>query len=303
MKVLILVGSIRKRKDYLDPLVERWHASNYPVSFKTSSLQELKFTIFDNHLKICDHEGIELSEYDLVAFRAIGTNQCEAITVAKYCEHKSIRYVDSAVGAMCTIDDSNKLGEMAVLALGGLPVPDTVYGSKGFLLQQLKRVGLPAILKAIDGKKGQNNYIITSAQDLDTIHDNNRSIKMLLQQYVPNDGDYRVLTVNYDRVVVTLRKRKNNRTHLNNISAGGSGVRVTNFEEVAGIITLSKEASKILKIEAAGTDIVVHNITNKSYIMEVNRAPELTSDEENGLYFGGLKDICAESRTLDERSA
>lgn len=289
MKTLFLVSTRKKRETHLEPLLRSRHELE-ESSYEIGSIEELEFVISEDFTEIYNRTGTPISDFNLVVFRTIGHNKREAVAIARYCQAKGIRVIDSAIRTAGIVDDENKLAEMLVLAVNGLTVPLTLYCSSGQFTGGLEKISFPAVLKAVDGKKGRSNYLVNSWTDYDT-HSHDSAAGMLLQQFIPNDRDYRVLVLNYEEVVVTERRRKDNSTHLNNVSAGGDELLVTDYSGIEAAIELSIRAAKVLDIEVAGVDVVVDKNTGRPYIMEVNRAPELTLEAEFNAYFSMLKDM------------
>jgi glutathione synthase/RimK-type ligase-like ATP-grasp enzyme len=178
--------------------------------------------------------------------------------------------------------------------MNGVAVPLTAYSPSRRLSKGYEKIAFPAVLKAVDGKKGRSNYLVNERSECDALNQESAS-GMLLQRYIPNDRDYRVLVLNYKDVVVTERKRKDNTTHLNNVSAGGDELLVEDYSDITEAIELSIRAAKVLAIEVAGVDVVIDANTGKPYIMEVNRAPELTLEAELSGYFSMIKHMLLET--------
>ncbi len=94
----------------------------------------------------------------------------------------------------------------------------------------------------------------------------------LIQEYIPNDGDFRVITVGYKCIGGFKRAVKEEKLVLNK-SVGKS----QNLTEVpADVVKLAEDAAKALQIEVAGTDLVRSKIDGKVYIVEVNEAPQFS---------------------------
>ncbi len=105
---------------------------------------------------------------------------------------------------------------------------------------------------------------------------NNKTIPnfrgFLIQEYIPNDGDFRVITVGYKCIGGFKRAVKEEKLVLNK-SVGKS----QNLLEVpADVVKLAEDAAKALQIEVAGTDLVRSKIDGKVYIVEVNEAPQFS---------------------------
>lgn len=289
-KALLLVASKKKRLEYLDTFLENTKTED--ITYDKGSLEELTFVIDNDGVSIKNWTGVEIAEYDIVIFRTIGNYKKEAVTLASYCDNRGLKYIDSMVHAVAPIDDENKLGEMVALKLAGLPVPETVYGNASELCQYAKKIGYPVILKSVDGKKGRDNYRVTSEDELrDVLKGAEANGSMLLQRFIPNMQDYRVLCLNYQSTVVTLRKRVSDATHLNNVSAGGIELLVDNDDTPINVLDVSLKAARALSIEVAGVDVVLDEERGAPYIIEVNRAPELTLEKEYEEYFKSLSSM------------
>lgn len=299
-RVLILTYSkVRRERDgYYESVLQQLGEQQPDVDFKISSLEELDFLFHNGESVIRDNkQNFVITDFDLIVFRVGFVNTLAKkikqdntlMTLVKYCDKKQVKYIDSGLGRLGLLDDGNKLAEMFVLNDNKIAIPKTAYGTSEFLRKQAENFGWPVILKAIDGRKGQNNYLVNSGKELDDILANNPDTGFLLQENIANNGDYRVLTLNYNDVVITLRRRKSNDTHLNNVSAGAEEILVDDYSELGDVIELSKCAARVCKLEVAGVDVLVDEVSGAPYILEVNRTPELTLKEEVDGLGGAIK--------------
>ena len=291
-KCLLLVSTRKKRESHLHGLMRLW-SNNCEIECDASSLEELSFTV-DEGVRINTPSGTDVAEYDLVVFRTVGARKREAVAVAHYCQKQAVKYIDSMIDTVGAIDDENKLAEMIALELAGVSIPRTFYGSPDHIRSWSEKTGYPFVLKAIDGKKGRDNYLVKSPSMLNTLLVDTSDANLLAQSYIPNDEDYRVLVLNYENVVITKRTRQSDDTHLNNVSVGGQEMLVDTYDGLEDIIDTATRAATALSIEVAGVDIVVDKYNGRPYVMEVNRAPELTLPEELDAYARMVERIAAE---------
>lgn len=92
----------------------------------------------------------------------------------------------------------------------------------------------------------------------------------LIQEYIRNDGDYRVMTVGYKCIGGFKRQVKEEKLILN--KSKGNSVAL---KELPGdVVDVAERAAKVLGVEVAGTDLVRDSKTGKVYIVEVNEAPQ-----------------------------
>lgn len=92
----------------------------------------------------------------------------------------------------------------------------------------------------------------------------------LVQEYIENDGDYRVMTVGYKCIGGFKRQVKEEKLILN--KSQGSSVGLLEVPET--VAKTAEAAAKALLVEVAGTDLVVSKKTGEVYIIEVNEAPQ-----------------------------
>jgi glutathione synthase/RimK-type ligase-like ATP-grasp enzyme/CxxC motif-containing protein len=274
-KVLILSGNKSSIKGHILPLIDHVKrlCPDTNIQFEASALARLDFYVDGRSTKVCDNKyGFDIAEFDLVVFRTIGDFKEEAMAAAVYLSHKGTRFIDEKYPIV-----SGQLGSILVRWDAGLSVPKTAYGTKRGLVSSLSNIGLPAVLKASNSRKGRNNYLIKSKAELRKILENNRDMRFVLQQFIPNDGDYRILIMGR-QIVASLRRAKEG-SHLNNVSAGGSE-ELVDAATIPNEVHLARKAAKKDGLQMSGVDIITDKNTNRSYILEVNRAPQLTIDAE-----------------------
>lgn len=141
----------------------------------------------------------------------------------------------------------------------------------------LKEASFPLIVKLSQGgRHGMGTFWIREFADLNKIKEilENRKVAsprgFLVQEYIENDGDYRVMTVGYKCIGGFKRQVKEEKLILNR--SQGNSVGLTEVpEEVA---KMAEAAARALQVEVAGTDLVVSKKTGEVYIIEVNEAPQ-----------------------------
>ncbi|HOX96568.1 MAG TPA: ATP-grasp domain-containing protein [Candidatus Woesebacteria bacterium] len=92
----------------------------------------------------------------------------------------------------------------------------------------------------------------------------------LIQEYIENDGDYRVMTVGYKCIGGFKRMPKVEKLILNQSEGNSVGLA----EVPAEVAKVAEDAAKVLGVEIAGTDLVISKKTGEVYLIEVNEAPQ-----------------------------
>jgi len=112
------------------------------------------------------------------------------------------------------------------------------------------------------------------------------NINFIFQEFIPNDFDYRILTLKDSVGSVEKRIRQNKDEHRNNhfLGAKGEYVKVENTDN--NLKEISIKAAKAMKRDIAGVDIIVNKENGEIYVIEVNPFPGITWDtgyEEDAL--------------------
>lgn len=157
-----------------------------------------------------------------------------------------------------------------------LPVAKTFFGPTNFLAQKFLELGGKGVLKSVQGTKGKDNYLIQSKKELREILKNNADTAFILQNFIPNDGDWRIILINFEPKLAIYRS-SHGKDHRNNTSVGGEAKLVPLEEVDPQILDLSIAASKALDIKIAGADIMQDSDTGEYTVLEVNRTPQLAT--------------------------
>jgi D-alanine-D-alanine ligase-like ATP-grasp enzyme len=150
----------------------------------------------------------------------------------------------------------------------------------------LKEASFPLIVKLSQGgRHGMGTFWIREYNDLNKLKEILEARKekakekgekvpmirgFLVQEYIENDGDYRVMTVGYKCIGGFKRQVKEEKLILN--KSQGNSIGLTKVPEA--VAKTAEEAAKALQVEVAGTDLVISKKTGEVYIIEVNEAPQ-----------------------------
>lgn len=240
---------------------------------------QLVFSIVAGVAKVYDRKNDkDLKSYDLVYFRKWSTQSEEAVSTALYLEKHGVKFVDTEV---LQVRPGSKLSQYFLYWANDLPVPDTLYASPGILVDVYKENAedfrLPIIVKKRVSRKGHDNHLLNSVKELEELSAAHPEYEYLIQNFVPNDFDYRVFVCGYEVGLMVKRSRKDDSTHLNNYSAGGTG-------ELMDLATIpqklkddSVSAARALHREVAGVDMIINKETGEHILLEVNKSPQINT--------------------------
>lgn len=194
-------------------------------------------------------------------------------------DYQGYHYERHAVGRYlldkkCTIYNSDlasnealsKLEQMAVWSGVGLPVPKGIFVNQKHLSSIEDIIDYPVIVKSIVGSNGQLNFLVNSKDELHNAVPKVEG-KVLLQEFIENDGDYRVSII-YGQPAITYKRirSKSSKSHLNNVGMGASR-KIVDEKDVED---LAVRAARALKREFCGVDIVRAKISGELYLLECN---------------------------------
>lgn len=185
---------------------------------------------------------------------------------------------------------SGKLYELWRLWEHDLPVAKTLFGPSDFLIRSFPKLNGPGVLKAVHGTRGKDNYLIKTTDALRQILADNPNTPFILQNFIPNDGDWRIIVMESEPKLALYRS-SHGRDHRNNTSVGGDTSFVPLSEVDPQILQLAVDASRALDIKIAGADILPEKDTKQLSVLEVNRTPQLVTAGFLDVKTKALKDL------------
>lgn len=278
---VLLFFSFRKHKTgyyatLFDPLKAR--EDEVGLHLYQGSLKDAQIEIIDGKLEITEGlTGRKLDTFKAVSFELWLKSPQQALAVATYLDRKGIPFRGrEALNVLC----STKIGELVRMSDTGLPLPRTFMSSHRETLKVFKRnppINYPVIAKAADTFGGKMNYLVKSYDELEQALKAHKDQFFVIQEFIPNDCDYRVLVMG-GKIEFVMKRSRNDEdaTHVNNTSAGGQGEFVPVSELSAKMqADALAAAAATLRSDFAGVDLIVNNETGEHFILEVNEAPAI----------------------------
>ncbi len=222
--------------------------------------------------------GEPLQIYDFVYIKSYYRYMESALTIVEFCIQSDTRFVCSELETAVSF---SKLSQYARLCHAGLPIPPTLFIPRSILSHSYEKIatslGVPFILKAVDAKGGDANFLIADNNAFTDALKQYPDVEFVSQTFIPNASDLRVLVLGDTIELVIQRSRTDDTTHLNNTSQGGSAQLLSVEKLDAQTATIVLTAAKLLNREIAGVDIMFASDTGKPYILEVNASPQVAS--------------------------
>lgn len=279
-KNVLVFFSFRSHKyKYIEMLFERLseRAVQHGLTLHRGSLKDLYVEVKDGELLITESlTGKSLADFDAIYFELWYKAQQQALAAATFAEHHNIPYFSKEIASILPM---TKLGELAKLAHSGVPLPHSFVSSKRETLKTFKKqppFAFPFIMKAIDGYGGQKNFLVKDYSELKELYAQHPDDTFVLQEFIPNDCDYRCLVLGGEVKLVLKRTRVSDNTHLNNTSAGAEG-EIVPVETLPLVVRqdAARAAAGLNRKEFAGVDVLINKDNGQHYILEVNQTPQI----------------------------
>jgi RimK family alpha-L-glutamate ligase len=250
------------------------------VAFDTESLEvKIRGNLSDGSENKVKNDGwLQINDYDVLFFRTTGKHWEEVDLILRQAQDGQ-KIVDPIVlsgkpSMAC------KAYQMLALKKSGIDVPKSIYGSLWFLYEEMTKnsFDFPVIIKGSGGDRGTRVFKADNLEELEELvrdlrkSETEEGKRYMLQEYIPNDGDYRVLVLGKKVLGVMKRSSQDKGEFRNNYSAGGS-VEVAELPEE--IKQLAVKATEVCGLAVAGVDVAFReNDLKKPVIWEVNKGPQ-----------------------------
>ena len=210
-------------------------------------------------------EKIDLCHFDLVYIRDFQGYEYERNCIAQYLKYKKVKFINYDVSEFQNI---SKLTQYAQFFINSLPIPDSLYIHKNNIENiDYSKYEFPFIVKSIVANTGKDNYLVENVSDLKRALSKG---KMIIQKFIPNTFDYRLIVMGDNVGFVAKRQRTNPDDHRNNIGVGSKKTIVDLSDVPEGIKLLAIQSSKALNRQLSGVDIMTNSVTGENVVLEVN---------------------------------
>ena len=241
----------------------RHRLANEQIESTAASYTDLEFTLDgdDSSIKLRS-TGEDLSNFDVIINISTPAHKLIHIysSLACYCRKKGIKIIDDNF-----TNTSGKLYEMWRLWEKGVPVPKTAFGDISHLSRKLIDFGGVGVLKVTHGAKGKENYLVHSTDEIAQILSDKSPYDYILQNFIPNTGDYRVVAFDYEPKLA-IHRSASGTDHRNNTSLGAQ----------ANVVEITTELAQIARAAAEALDI--------------NRTPQFASGSFLNEKYASLRD-------------
>jgi len=228
----------------------------------------------------------DMKDFDGWFFRSVGSELEWSKLLQLYAKKHGIKVVDEYLMIEGPLRRFKSVMTWQLME-AGVRYPKSSYIETWNDLESfLKEASFPLIVKLSQGgRHGMGTFWIREFGDLaklkDILEERKEKAKkkgekiplirgFLVQEYIENDGDFRVMTVGYKCIGGFKRQVKEEKLILNKSQGNSVGLK----EVPESVVRAAEAAAKALEVEVAGTDLVISKKTGEVYIIEVNEAPQ-----------------------------
>ncbi len=278
-RVLILFVGENKSKPEKSPLyiVEDLQKKSPDLKIYYSFYKDLVLQIHQNKASIYDaNNKKDIKSFDLVIFRFwVGAPEI-ATSCALYLNKHDIPFFDTEV---FNFRARSKVAEYFKLWFDGISVPDTLVATKHLVssVQDSKHLKFPLVVKSWEGSRGRDNHLVKNISELKKVITSKPDEKWIVQNFIQNEGDYRIVIFGRQVRTVIHRIQSDNTSHVNNSSQGARVNLVRPDSLPKNILKDAISAAISINRQIAGVDVILDANTGKHYILEVNYAPQINT--------------------------
>jgi glutathione synthase/RimK-type ligase-like ATP-grasp enzyme len=279
----ILVLSRREERpdfDTADSMAQFLAAAGTDVQYDACFLEEVAFIYDGTTLSLRNmRNDLDIASYDgifLLGWFKWRKHEEVALSVSLFARRHNIKIYNSEA---LYNRSRGKLSQYVQSVLQGVPVtPFVVVGDKKYTETIIEQSILryPLIVKSITGSRGSRNYLVHDSKELAQALTDARKKTVVVQTFVPNDGDYRVLVMG-DAVRMVIHRRASGGSHLNNTSQGGQATIVDISTLPQAMLEDSVKIAHALHREITGVDMIIHRETGEYFFLEANNMPQLST--------------------------
>lgn len=282
MKVLIL--SWRDSRQEFDQVktFEGALQSEGRVNEYSYGVYESLFFNYDGTTMTVTAGDYDLADYDVIFMTSWFKSRIyedTALAASLYAASHGVKVVN---GEVLSTRSRSKLSQYVHAVLNDISITPFMFCiDEAEFCRRIKqwRGGYPVIAKGVFASRGKDNYKLDSQEQLaSTLSSSDESDGpwYIVQSFVPNEGDYRVIVMG-DTVELVIHRRAEGGSHLNNASQGGDAILVPVADLPAGMADECVHLARAIKREVTGVDMICDSRTGKYYLLEINNMPQLAT--------------------------
>ncbi|QQS39371.1 RimK family alpha-L-glutamate ligase [Candidatus Woesebacteria bacterium] len=226
--------------------------------------------------------GKNITSYDLIYLWAVSKRRWEWYTACYYLSQQGKKVINAKVVDPSYIYYLSPAMDYLRQTENAIPFPKSAILLTESAVDEIAgQFEFPVIVKTASGRQGKGVFKADSPEKVKEIIGNLKNVSMsfVVREFIPNDGDIRVFTIGYKALGAMKRTPQKAGEFRSNISQGGIGTKF-NLDNYPEIRLLAEKLSKVTKTEIAGVDIMLHQNSQKPYVLEINPGPQFSGFEK-----------------------
>lgn len=251
--------------------------SKYKKYFNGLNIDYCKYSDITEDLKVNNNL---ITSYSFILFGAISKSAPIALKVKNSLDKAGIPYLKYGEPESHKNDD--KIYQAQHFKENNINHPKTIVSKKENInVNKLEHdLDFPIVVKIPNGSQGKGVIKLDNIIELNNFLSEKDDTTYIFQQFLQNDGDYRLFFFK-DKFLYSIKRTSNNKLEFrNNTSLGGNQEFVELPKEALSFAT---KIVKQFNLDFSGVDLIFHN--NKWKILEINAAPQFASSEEDTVKF------------------
>lgn len=227
-----------------------------------------------------------IGNYDAVYIRALTDPLNTSYVVARTAEMKGLRVIDDPISIRICCDKVNMYQR---LINNQLPIPETIFLNTKEVTKEnaeelFSSLGIPLVLKAPNSSFSAYVEKVTSVEEFLSVGKKflRRADRIIVQQYLPSEFDWRVLTLNGKVLAVVKYIFAKDTWRLMDRSHDGQQAKVIGIkieESNPKLLEVALDASNAIGKSLYGIDI--KEVDGEYFIIEVNDNPNIDAGYED----------------------
>ncbi|MGI5841400.1 MAG: ATP-grasp domain-containing protein [Patescibacteria group bacterium] len=244
-------------------------ADREAVGLDLINYREVGFRASNKKVGVFLGEGRNLEDYGVVFFRS-AKNHWEEVSIIVDTVDERVAVVDPVI-KRGRPSDICKIYQMRCLTKSGLRTPKTVMGDLRWLRENSSNLfKYPMILKGSRGDRRSQVFKFYREVDWDErweaclCKEKQEGQRYMLQEYIENNEDYRVMVVG-DKVLGVMKRAVGENERLKNV--------FSQVELPKKATDLAAKAARVCGVAIAGVDLVYKQGEEEPLFWEVNKTP------------------------------
>ncbi len=246
------------------------HLNN--CNIKTIALEDIVFRISSKSIELLINGEDQFIDLDFVYFKSWESLPEIAGALASALKARGIPFIDQSVST----SGFSKLPMMVRFSAANVPIARSLYAMHLQADHVEEYIGLPCIIKAVHGQKGRDNHLITTGKELKEFVSSHDISNYLVQEFIANDGDYRIWVYG-GKVRGGLYRKASGDTHLNNTSAGAEAELLDDDSISRKLSDISIAAAAACSLSISGVDVIKKTDSEEYYVIEANQGSQVVT--------------------------